>query len=157
MLSNRELLLIGKRPRGTIGQIADRHHRRDLAAERHSLRCGSEKLVERAALVRLDMRERDIPERSHRHDPFDRLANRRKQHSRAGVEAAGRHAALNATLAACAAGSMVCEALKGVSVGRKARATLQAPAAVADAAMSVSRSGQNATAVHVAIGSFRDS
>ena len=39
----------------TVGYIADRNNRGDLAAERHSVGCDTEEVVERAALVRFVM------------------------------------------------------------------------------------------------------
>ena len=78
--------MIGKRAGRPVGQIADRHHRRDLAAERHRLRRDGEKLIQRSTLVRLDVRERNVAKRCHRDDAPDGLAHRSEQHSRAGVE-----------------------------------------------------------------------
>ena len=40
---------------GTVGYIADRNNRGDLAAERHRFGCDAEEVVERAALVRFVM------------------------------------------------------------------------------------------------------
>ena len=50
------------------------------------MRRGREDLIQRSALVRLDVRERDVPERRHRGDALDGLAHRFEQHARAGME-----------------------------------------------------------------------
>ena len=86
MRPEREALLIGKRPGRTVGQVPNRDHCRDLAAKRHSLRRGSEELIERSTLVRLDVRERDEPKRRHRDDALDGLAHCCEQPAWTGVE-----------------------------------------------------------------------
>ena len=86
MLPEREVLLIGKHPRRTVGQIPDGHHCGDLPAEGHGPRRGRKELIERSAFVGLDVRERDIPKRRHRDDAPDGVAHGFEQHARTGVE-----------------------------------------------------------------------
>src|SRR5689334_14957471 len=86
MLSERKALLISQCPRRAVGQIPNRHHCCDLAAERYSPWRDSKELIERSALVGLDVRERDIPKRRHRDDALDGLTYGLEQHSRTGVE-----------------------------------------------------------------------
>ena len=55
VVTDRERLAVGERPGGTIGEVVDRYHRRDLPAQRHRPRRGGEPLVERATFVRLNV------------------------------------------------------------------------------------------------------
>ena len=52
----RELLAVRERARRAVGEVADRDHRRHLAADGHGVRRGCEELVERAALVGFEVR-----------------------------------------------------------------------------------------------------
>jgi hypothetical protein len=84
--AERKHLAIGQRARPAIGDVVDRHHRGDLATERHRHRRRRQKLVESAAFVGLDMRQRDIAQPLDRNGAGDRLADQREQLARAGVE-----------------------------------------------------------------------
>src|SRR5205807_1750851 len=57
--AQRHDLAVGKGARLAIGDVVHRYHSRDRAAERHGTWCGGKEFVERAAFVRLEMRERD--------------------------------------------------------------------------------------------------
>src|SRR5436190_5449827 len=55
-----EFFSVGQRTRCTIRDVSNRHHCADHAGHRNSRGSCSEKLVESAALVRLEMRDSDI-------------------------------------------------------------------------------------------------
>ena len=57
-----ELLAVRERARRTVREVADRHHRRELAAHGHGLRrCGQQR-IQRAAFVGLEVRQPDVPQ-----------------------------------------------------------------------------------------------
>src|SRR5690606_32703061 len=68
------------------GDVVHRHHGRDLAAHGHGLGGGGEEVVERAALVGLEVREGDVAQLPERQHPADRLGHERKEPPGAGVE-----------------------------------------------------------------------
>ena len=84
--AQRELLAVGQRARRPVGQVVDRHHRGDLAAQRHGLRRRRQQPVQRAALVGLDVREAHVAQALDRHHGGDGLAHQREQLARTGVE-----------------------------------------------------------------------
>ena len=69
---------VGEGAGRTVRQVVDRHVRGDLAAHRHRVGCCGKKVVERAALVGLDMRERDIGKRGDGQHARDGFADQRK-------------------------------------------------------------------------------
>ncbi len=81
-----ELLAVGERARRPVGDIGDGDHRRDPAAQRHRFGRRRQQLVERAALVGLEVRERDVAQSLDRHDRGDRFAHQREHPARTGVE-----------------------------------------------------------------------
>jgi len=79
-------LAVGERPCGADGEIVHRDHRAHLAADRDGVRGDGEEVVERAALVGLEVREGDVADRVHRQRLADRLGDQREHAARAGVE-----------------------------------------------------------------------
>lgn len=79
-------LAVGEGPGRPVGHLVQRH-RTPEAAVGH-LRVGSDRqeLVHRAALVGLDVTERNPPQPLHRHDPFDGLAHGREHRAVPRVE-----------------------------------------------------------------------
>jgi hypothetical protein len=59
MATERDELAVGERARAPVGKIIHGNHGGDAAAERRGVGRHRQELVERAALVRLEMRERD--------------------------------------------------------------------------------------------------
>ena len=81
-----ERLAVGERAGLAIRDVVDGDHRRDLAAQGRGLRGDGEELVQRAALVGLEVREADVAEARRRQHGLDRLADEREHPARAGVE-----------------------------------------------------------------------
>ena len=79
-------LAVLHRARLAVGDVVDRDQCRDLAAERCGARCHGKELVERAALVRLEMRKADVSETLDRHHAADCFAHQRKQFARPGMK-----------------------------------------------------------------------
>ncbi len=81
-----QLLAIGERARRPIGVVVDRYHRRDTAADRHCLGRRGKEGIERAALIRLEVRQTDVAQTPDRNDGLDRLTHEREQMPMAGME-----------------------------------------------------------------------
>src|SRR5881396_3378862 len=67
-------------------EVIDRDHRRSSAAERYGLRGDGQKLIERAAFIRFEMREADVSEFRDRDHVLDRFANEREHRPRPAVK-----------------------------------------------------------------------
>src|SRR5438105_15062289 len=63
----------------TVRVIGDRYERGDATAERYGVRGRSEKLVQRTAFVRFEVRESDVAQAIDGHDPTDRFGHQRKR------------------------------------------------------------------------------
>jgi hypothetical protein len=64
-----EHLAVGQGARRALGDVVHRHHGGDAAAHRLGLRRGGEEIVERAALVGLEVREGDVAQALERPAP----------------------------------------------------------------------------------------
>jgi hypothetical protein len=83
---DRHRLAIGQGARLAITEVVDRHHRRDLRAQRTCARRDREEVVQATRLVGLDMRERDPAKLFDREHGGDRLLHQREHLARTGVE-----------------------------------------------------------------------
>src|SRR5262249_31922425 len=72
--------------RGSVGEIVDRDHSRDCAAERHRSWSYSEPFIERPAFVRLHVRKSYITQLCHRHHTGNRFTNQGEHLARSGVK-----------------------------------------------------------------------
>src|SRR6266481_1017449 len=84
--AERDKFAVADGARRAVRHVADRDDRRDLAAERRGLGGNCEELVERATLVRLVMRKRDVPELLDGHHRRDRLAHQWEETARTCME-----------------------------------------------------------------------
>ena len=82
-------LTVIHRARAPVREIVHRDHGGNLAAERLGVRRDRQELVQCAALVGLEMRERDPAQALDRHYARDRIAHRRKYASKPRVKQEG--------------------------------------------------------------------
>ncbi len=93
--SQAQRLPVGHRQRFDVHHVADRDHRRDLAAYRPGLRRRCQEFGEAAALVRLDMREADVVQAGDGEHGFDLAADQRKQLLRSRKQISGVRSCFN--------------------------------------------------------------
>jgi hypothetical protein len=72
-------LAVGHRLRRAVGERVHRHHGADLAGHGHGAGRGGQELVQRAALVGLEVGEGEVADRGERQDLGDRLGDERKE------------------------------------------------------------------------------
>src|SRR4029077_7858787 len=79
-------LAVLHRARLAVGDVVDRDHCSDLAAERYGSGSDGKQFVDRAAFICLEMRKADVAEPLGRHYVADSLAHQWKELSRPGMK-----------------------------------------------------------------------